>query len=43
VVRALGGALYLSGGLIMAYNLWMTVKAQPAKDAVNANDFVPAE
>ncbi|GAB1364780.1 cytochrome-c oxidase, cbb3-type subunit I [Rhodobacter sp.] len=43
VVRALGGVMYLSGALIMAYNLWMTVKAQPAKDAVNANDLVPAE
>jgi cytochrome c oxidase cbb3-type subunit 1 len=43
VVRALGGVMYLSGALIMAYNLWMTVKAQPAKASVNANDLVPAE
>ena len=43
VVRALGGTLYLTGALIMAYNLWMTVKAQPAKSAVNANNAVPAE
>ncbi|MBE2275645.1 MAG: cytochrome-c oxidase, cbb3-type subunit I [Rhodobacteraceae bacterium] len=43
VIRALGGALYLTGGLIMAYNLWMTVRAQPAKAPVNANNFVPAE
>ena len=43
VVRALGGTLFLGGALIMAYNLWMTVKAQPAKSAVNANNAVPAE
>ncbi|MCB6179568.1 cytochrome-c oxidase, cbb3-type subunit I [Rhodobacter sp. Har01] len=43
VVRALGGILYLTGGLIMAYNLWMTVKAQPAKAAANAHAAIPAE
>ncbi len=41
VVRGLGGALFLSGALIMCYNLWMTVRAQPAR-AVN-NSAVPAE
>ena len=30
VVRALGGGLFLTGALIMCYNLWMTVRAQPA-------------
>jgi cytochrome c oxidase cbb3-type subunit 1 len=24
VVRALGGVMYLSGAIIMAWNLWMT-------------------
>jgi cytochrome c oxidase cbb3-type subunit I len=43
VVRGLGGAMYLSGALIMVYNLWMTVRAQPAKAALNANTLVPAE
>ena len=43
VVRTLGGTLFLTGALIMAYNLWMTVRAQPAKAAVNANNAVPAE
>ena len=43
IVRALGGVMYLSGGLIMVYNLWMTVRAQPAKAAVNANTLLPAE
>ena len=43
VVRGLGGAMFLGGALIMAYNLWMTVRAQPAKAPVNANNFVAAE
>ena len=30
VVRALGGVLYLLGGVIMTYNLWATVARQPA-------------
>jgi len=25
IIRALGGALYLTGALIMVYNLWRTV------------------
>ena len=40
-IRAAGGALFLIGALIMAYNLWMTVRAQPAKASSHA--FVPAE
>jgi cytochrome c oxidase cbb3-type subunit 1 len=43
VVRGLGGTMFLAGALIMAYNLWMTVRAQPAKAPVNAGTFVPAE
>jgi cytochrome c oxidase cbb3-type subunit 1 len=43
VVRGCGGLMFLSGALIMAYNLYMTVRAQPARSAVNANDLVPAE
>jgi cytochrome c oxidase cbb3-type subunit I len=35
--------MYLTGGLLMAYNLWMTVRAQPSKAVVNANNAVPAE
>ena len=27
IIRAAGGALFLIGSLIMAYNLWMTVRA----------------
>ncbi|MCV2448227.1 MULTISPECIES: cytochrome-c oxidase, cbb3-type subunit I [Paracoccus] len=41
VVRGLGGVLYLSGALIMCYNLWATVARQP-KTATTAV-AVPAE
>ncbi len=27
IIRSIGGALYLAGVLIMAYNLWRTVKS----------------
>ena len=42
VVRALGGVMYLSGALIMAYNLWMTVRKAPAKQALRSA-MAPAE
>jgi cytochrome c oxidase cbb3-type subunit 1 len=32
VIRAAGGALFLIGSLIMAYNLWMTVRAGEVAD-----------
>ncbi len=41
VVRATGGVLYLSGALIMCYNLFMTVKRSPA--IADVNSAVPAE
>ncbi|WP_372800444.1 cytochrome-c oxidase, cbb3-type subunit I [Paracoccus seriniphilus] len=41
VVRALGGVLYLTGGLIMAWNLWATVNRQPK--AHSTAIAVPAE
>ncbi len=41
VVRGLGGAMFLSGALIMVYNLWMTVRAQPQRATAYAG--VPAE
>lgn len=31
VIRALGGALFLAGALVMAWNLWMTVNARSAE------------
>ena len=44
VIRMLGGLLYLSGALIMAYNLWMTVRSPaPAEVPVAApGRLVPA-
>jgi cytochrome c oxidase cbb3-type subunit 1 len=36
VVRALGGVLYVAGGVIMCYNLWMTAKRSPAVEAQSA-------
>jgi cytochrome c oxidase cbb3-type subunit 1 len=41
VVRALGGILFLSGALIMCYNLWKTVTAVEEKSPTPA--AVPAE
>jgi cytochrome c oxidase cbb3-type subunit 1 len=41
VVRASGGVLYLSGALIMCYNLWATVAKQPKTHATAI--AVPAE
>jgi cytochrome c oxidase cbb3-type subunit 1 len=38
VIRALGGVLYLAGGIIMAWNLWKTVVSEPRRAAA-----VPAE
>ena len=38
VIRAFGGALFLSGAIVMFYNVWMTVRqgtaAAPAPDAL---------
>lgn len=44
VIRAIGGLLFLTGALIMAYNLWMTVKgARPAEEAARGPQLQPAE
>jgi cytochrome c oxidase cbb3-type subunit 1 len=42
VVRALGGTLFLAGAIIMCYNLWMTVRNVPAKQATTSA-MAPAE
>jgi cytochrome c oxidase cbb3-type subunit I len=44
VIRVLGGLLYLSGALIMVYNLWMTVRSETLAEAAPAAQpgFVPA-
>ena len=40
IVRGLGGILYLTGGLIMAWNMWMTIRRpEPTPTSVS----VPAE
>ena len=33
VMRTFGGLLYLLGGLVMAYNIWMTIRGQVRKEA----------
>jgi cytochrome c oxidase cbb3-type subunit 1 len=41
LVRMLGGLMYISGAVIMCYNLFMTVRVQPAKASLTT--AVPAE
>ena len=41
VVRALGGVLFVTGAVIMCYNLWKTIVSMPEKGPVG--DAVPAE
>jgi cytochrome c oxidase cbb3-type subunit I len=43
VIRALGGALFVVGALIMAYNLWMTVRHGEAVSAAPQPALQPAE
>jgi cytochrome c oxidase cbb3-type subunit 1 len=44
VVRALGGVLYITGAVIMCYNLWMTATRSPAVEArAAAAHATPAE
>ncbi|MCC6863570.1 MAG: cytochrome-c oxidase, cbb3-type subunit I [Rhodobacteraceae bacterium] len=42
VVRGMGGVMFLTGALIMCYNLWMTVRAQPVR-AGAAGAVIPSE
>jgi cytochrome c oxidase cbb3-type subunit I len=43
VIRAAGGALFLLGALIMAFNLWMTVNASESQETQSAGLLQPAE
>jgi len=43
VIRALGGALFLIGALIMVWNLWRTVYPREAVAAAGQPTLVPAE
>ncbi|HEY5598156.1 MAG TPA: cytochrome-c oxidase, cbb3-type subunit I [Kiloniellales bacterium] len=42
VIRALGGALFVAGALIMAYNLWRTVRGDLRSEALPAARPSPA-
>jgi cytochrome c oxidase cbb3-type subunit 1 len=35
-IRALGGLLYVAGSLVMAYNLWRTMRGEAADEAPRA-------
>jgi cytochrome c oxidase cbb3-type subunit 1 len=43
VIRALGGALFLIGALIMAFNLWMTVRCEEAADTPEVHALPPRQ
>ena len=43
VIRALGGAFFLIGALIMVWNLWRTVYPREAVAATGQPALVPAE
>ena len=43
IIRAAGGALFLIGSLIMAYNLWMTVRVGEAGSCQSPVALQPAE
>jgi cytochrome c oxidase cbb3-type subunit 1 len=44
VIRALGGALFLSGALIMVWNIWKTVMSEETSPAISPRPaLVPAE
>jgi cytochrome c oxidase cbb3-type subunit 1 len=42
VIRALGGALFLIGALIMAFNLWMTVRSESAAEMPRTDEMPSA-
>ncbi len=42
VIRAIGGLLFLSGALIMAYNLWRTIRGDKSVDAAERASILPA-
>ncbi|MBP1851133.1 cytochrome-c oxidase, cbb3-type subunit I [Rhizobium halophytocola] len=42
VLRAVGGGMYLLGGLIMAYNIWMTILGHERQEAPMPGAVMPA-
>jgi cytochrome c oxidase cbb3-type subunit I len=43
VIRAMGGALFVAGALIMAWNVWMTIRGEEAEQAAPRIALQPAE
>ena len=43
VVRTLGGLMFLSGALIMSYNLWRTIRMPGAAKAAPEASATPAQ
>ena len=43
IIRALGGALFLAGALIMVWNLWRTVYPAQAMAPLSRPALAPAE
>jgi cytochrome c oxidase cbb3-type subunit 1 len=43
VIRAAGGALFVLGALIMAFNVWMTIRAGETEELAPRTALQPAE
>ena len=41
-IRLLGGVFFLTGGLIMAYNMWRTIRGEPATAAARPRPALAA-
>ncbi|MDF1721054.1 MAG: cytochrome-c oxidase, cbb3-type subunit I [Minwuia sp.] len=41
IIRAFGGLVYISGAVLMVYNVWRTIKGSPATRAVAADAAAP--
>ncbi|NEH47119.1 cytochrome-c oxidase, cbb3-type subunit I, partial [Rhizobium leguminosarum] len=41
VLRAVGGTLYLAGGLVMAWNVFMTIRGHLRDEAAIPTTFAP--
>jgi cytochrome c oxidase cbb3-type subunit 1 len=42
VIRALGGTLFFAGSLIMAYNIWRTIRGDAVEAASDTATLAPA-
>ena len=42
VIRMLGGVLYLTGALIMVWNVWQTIRGRTRKEAPMGTTLAPA-